>query len=117
MDTLNFENLRVYQKGVEYVDELYQETKNWSKEHLYSLTDQLRRAGLSIVLNIAEGSSRTKKEYRHFLDLSRGSCYESIACWEIVLRQEIVRPHVHNKFRQYLVDLTKMISGLKRSLI
>jgi len=114
---LNFEGLRVYQLALSYINELYKETGGWPKVHLYSLTDQLRRAGLSIALNIAEGSSRTKKDFRHFLDLSKGSCYESVACLEVSFRQGLIEEENYLNFKNQLYDLTRMISGLKNSLV
>ena len=71
----NFEDLRVYQLVLELVDRIYELTKNWPREEVFGLTNQLRRAIVSILLNIAEGSSRTKKDFKHFLDLARASLY------------------------------------------
>ena len=84
----NFEDLRVYQLVLELVDRIYELTKNWPREEVFGLTNQLRRAIVSILLNIAEGSSRTKKDFKHFLDLARGSLYECIACLQVALNQK-----------------------------
>ncbi|MBI5466493.1 MAG: four helix bundle protein, partial [Candidatus Kerfeldbacteria bacterium] len=76
---LRFEELIVYQKGLTVVDSIYHLTKSFPREETFLLVSQLRRAAISIVLNIAEGSGRTKKEFQHFLNTSRTSCYECIA--------------------------------------
>ena len=57
---LRFENLQVYQKSLRAVDEMYRLTKPFPKDELFLLVSQLRRAAISIVLNIAEGSGRTR---------------------------------------------------------
>jgi len=72
-----FTDLRVWQKGVELVKEIYGITKNFPKEELYGLSMQMRRAAVSIPSNIAEGFRRKYiKEYRQFLRVALGSCAE-----------------------------------------
>lgn len=91
-------------------------TKNWPKEYLYDLTSQIRRAGLSIPLNLAEGSGRTKKEYRRFIDISRASCFELIPLIEIAQKQNLITENIKIELRKEIEKLSRMLSGLKASL-
>ena len=70
----SFRNLKVWQKSMDLVVEVYGIAKALPKEEQYALADQLRRAAISIPSNIAEGYGRsTTKEYVHFLNIARGS--------------------------------------------
>jgi four helix bundle protein len=70
-------DLIVWQKSLDFVTEIYQLTKSYPKDELYGLTNQLRRAAVSIPSNIAEGAARsTKKEFNQFLHISLGSLSE-----------------------------------------
>jgi four helix bundle protein len=72
-----YKKLFVWKKADELSFFIYQTTKNFPKEELYGLTSQLRRAVLSIPLNIAEGAGRfNQKENRHFVNIAMGSLYE-----------------------------------------
>lgn len=111
-----FEELRVYKEAVMLVDQIYDLTKVWPKEELFGLTNQFRRAGTSIVLNIAEGSSRTRKEFRHFLDLSRGSCYECAAILAIARNRGYIQEDIYERFYEYCDKTARMINALKTAL-
>jgi len=72
-----YREMIVWQKAMELVKEIYLLVKNLPKEETYALSDQMRRAAVSIPSNIAEGYGRTSKvEYSRFLDIARGSLYE-----------------------------------------
>ena len=73
----NFKDLRIWQKGIEIVTDIYILTKKFPKDELYSLTSQIRRSAISIPSNIAEGFRRYhNKEYKQFLYIALGSCAE-----------------------------------------
>ena len=66
-----------WQKSIELVKSIYQITNNFPKSEQFGLTSQLRRATISIPSNIAEGFGRgSNKDFRRFLDISRGSLFE-----------------------------------------
>lgn len=111
-----FEELRVYQDALKFVNHIYIETNKWPKNEVFGLTDQFRRASVSIALNIAEGSGRTKKDFRHFLDLSRSSCYECVAITTIAKNRGYIADDEFASIYEWSEKLSRTISALKVSL-
>jgi four helix bundle protein len=73
----DFRQLNVWEEAHNLALEVYRITKNFPKEELFALTNQLRRAVVSIPSNIAEGCGRgTNKEYAQFIQIAMGSAYE-----------------------------------------
>jgi len=73
----SFRDLIVWQRSVQMSVALYRFTSGFPREELYGLTSQLKRAGVSVASNIAEGWGRKSQgEYKHFLGMSRGSNME-----------------------------------------
>jgi len=70
----NYRELIVWQKAMEAATEVYQIVKKLPKEELFVLSNQMRRAAISIPSNIAEGQARgSKKEFVRFLSIAQGS--------------------------------------------
>jgi four helix bundle protein len=77
MGIRDYKELLVWQKAMELVTEVYRLVKLLPKEETYALSDQMRRAAVSIPSNIAEGYNRnTDKELIQFFNIARGSCAE-----------------------------------------
>lgn len=73
----SYRELIVWQRAIELTVALYKLTASFPREEIYGLTAQLRRAGVSIASNIAEGYGRTTKgEYKSFRGMARGSALE-----------------------------------------
>ena len=70
----NFRELFAWQKAMDAAEEIYKLVKKLPKEELYAMSDQLRRAAVSVPSNIAEGQGRSsKKEFAWFLSVAQGS--------------------------------------------
>ena len=80
-----YRTLEVYQKAYKLSLEIHRVTQTFPEFERYELGSQLRRATLSIVLNIAEGYGRkdTKAEFQHFLRIALGSCNETLVLLEM----------------------------------
>ena len=86
-----YKKLIIWQKAKSLVKVVYALTKTFPADERYALTDQLRRAVVSIPSNIAEGSGRnSKKELVHFLAIARGSVYEVITQLNVAKRQNLL---------------------------
>ena len=84
----HFKELKVWQKGIEIVKDIYEITKRFPKEETYGLTAQMRRSAISIPSNIAEGFKRYHaKEYKQFLYIAPGSIAELET--QIVIAKEV----------------------------
>ena len=112
----NFERLEVYNFALIFSKEVLTESINWSSKYQYSLADQIRRASLSISLNIAEGSSRSSKDFKRFLTISRGSAFECIPLIEIAYDQKLISTNTKEIWYNHCVSLAKMLSKLKSSI-
>jgi four helix bundle protein len=74
----DYKELKVWEKAHKFTLSVYEVSKTFPKDELYSLTNQLRRAASSIPANIAEGSGKnTQAEFAHFLTIALGSANES----------------------------------------
>ena len=87
----NFEKLEIWTLalvGIDIVDRL---TEKFPKQEKYILEDQIKRASLSIALNIAEGSGRgTKPDFRRFIRNAIGSLLEVVACVRIAVHKKYI---------------------------
>lgn len=86
-----FEDLDVWKTGMKIVAGMYVITKRFPRDEQFTLTDQLKRASASIVLNIAEGSGQsTSKGFALYVNRSKSSVLECIACLKIAVQQNFV---------------------------
>jgi len=115
-ELFDFENLRLYQRALEYVDFVYRVTRTFPKEEMFSLTDQFKRAASSICLNIAEGSGGTKAEFNQYLKIARRSTRECVAISELSCRQAYFEEEMKRQSRMFCTEISKMLSGLMKSI-
>jgi four helix bundle protein len=111
-----FEKLEVYQKAVNFADNIIRHTEQFPRGY-YFLIDQLNKAALSISTNIAEGNGRfTKADRRNFFTIARGSVQECVPLLEICLRRGLINKEAHSRFCEELETMAKMISGLIKGI-
>ncbi|MDD2640530.1 MAG: four helix bundle protein [Arcobacteraceae bacterium] len=111
----DYKDLQVWQKSMDLVEDIYKLIKHFPKEETYALSDQLRRAVVSIPSNIAEGQNRnTSKEFVQFLYISLGSVSEVET--QILIAQRL---HYIEQIEEELNKITKirkMINALINSI-
>jgi len=113
----NHKNLKIWQRSMDLVEMIYQETVDFPLEEKYGLTSQLRRSSSSIPTNIAEGSGRkSKKEFNYFLSISLGSCYEADTQLELAKRLSILSHEKADIILEEPDQIEKMIIGFMKSL-
>lgn len=88
-----FQKLEIYKLGLNYLDMIYVVSERLPKSEEYNLKSQLNRAAVSIVLNIAEGSTgQSDAEQVRFLGMALRSLIETVACLDIITRRKYVAP-------------------------
>ena len=72
-----YKNLHIWIKSMELVNFIYEVTKNFPKDEIFGLTNQIKRAAVSVPSNIAEGAGRnSNQQFIQFLSISHGSLLE-----------------------------------------
>ncbi len=111
-----FEKLDAWQLAIEFSDDVYRVTRTFPSEERFGLTNQLRRAAVSIAANIAEGSGRsTDKDFCRFLEIAYGSLMETVSHLTIAFRQEMVKADDHKLLYEKSDRLARVLSGLRSS--
>ena len=115
----NFENLEVWKLSMNLVNLIYKATNNFPAEEKFGLTSQIRRAAISIGLNVAEGAGRkTKKDYANFTRNAIGSTLEVIACMRIAEQENFINnyPLIEEVTKELYFKLIGLEKYLRKSI-
>lgn len=108
-----FRNLNVYTQAKELVKQVYELLKKFPREEQFALSDQLRRAVISIPSNIAEGSGRnSQKDQAHFYTIAYGSLMETLSQLDVACDLGYLTQEEFSKFEILINEEAKMLSGL-----
>lgn len=108
-----FEKLEVYQRAVDLAEKITALTETFPAKGHYHLVDQLRRASLSISLNIAEGNGRWHtKDRKNFFWIARGSVFECVPLLELCKREKLITEETCAGLKAELEVLSKMLTAL-----
>jgi four helix bundle protein len=117
MPVKSFNELIVWQKGVDFVEAVYIATTNFPREEVYGLTSQLRHAAVSIPANIAEGQARqSTRDFLHFLSIARGSIVEVETHQIIAQRLKYITLDQKSQLLAKLTEIARLLRGLSKSL-
>lgn len=113
----SFRDLRVWQMGMDLVERIYQVTKAFPKEEMYGLTNQMRRAAVSIPSNVAEGHVREHlKEYLQHISMAQGSLAELQTQCEIAARLRYLAGSESREILELASTLAKHLYALRNAL-
>ena len=113
-----FEQLEVYQRALDFsvaVIDIIDEIETPRKH--FRLVEQLESSSTSVALNISEGKGRfSKKEFKHFLSIARGSLYETITMLQIFKKKKWLNKKSYDQLYSESEEINKMLAGLIRSI-
>jgi four helix bundle protein len=113
----NFEKLDVWKKSIALADTIYSRTRVFPAEERFGLTNQLRRAAVSVSSNIAEGSSRSSRvDFARFIEISTGSIFELVSQMFVARRQGFLSEENFQQLYHDAQEIGRMLSGLRNSL-
>ncbi|MDO8136519.1 MAG: four helix bundle protein [Candidatus Brocadiales bacterium] len=113
----SFKDLEIWKRSIGLVKEIYQISETFPKAELYGLTNQLRRAAISIPSNIAEGHTRRHtKEFRQFLYVALGSLAEVETLLTLAVELKCVHQDKILPPQREIEELGKMINALLAKL-
>ena len=114
----NYRDLIAWQKAMDLVEVVYKAAGQFPKDELYGLTNQLRRAVVSIPPNIAEGQGRnSSNDFRRFLAISHGSLREAETQTLIAERLNYLNESQAERLINLAGEVGRLINGLSHSLV
>jgi four helix bundle protein len=114
----NFERLDVWKKAIDFADLVYLQTRAFPPDERFGLTNQMRRAAVSISSNLAEGCSRaSKSDFARFVEIATGSVFEVVSQSFIAQRQAFISEEQFHALYADAEEQSRMLSGLRKSLL
>jgi four helix bundle protein len=113
----HYRELIVWQKAIALVEATYRVTNDFPKTEIYALTNQIRRAAVSIPSNIAEGQGRNStRDFLYFLSVAQGSLMELETQITIADRLGYIDDSQEKSLLDSTAEVSRMLSGLRNSL-
>lgn len=117
MHTYYFEKLDVWQNARVFVKDIYLVTETFPDKEKFGITNQMRRASLSIAANIAEGFARSSGlEKARFINISYSSCIEVINFLILSLDLEFISEEQYLKLRKSAESITNQLNALHKTI-
>src|SRR4030095_284283 len=112
-----FERLDVWQKAIDFADLVYNHTRHFPPDERFGLTNQMRRAAVSISSNIGEVTSRmSQTDFARFIEIATGSVFEVVSQSFIGRRQAFLAEEAFAELYSAADEIGRMLSGLRKSL-
>ncbi|MEE9408980.1 MAG: four helix bundle protein [Polaribacter sp.] len=109
-------NLKIWEIGIEIVDDVYTIIQGFPKDERFGLIPQISRCSVSIPSNIAEGSSRTDKSFSHFIDIALGSSFELETQLIIAFKRNYITKEQLTKIELKIQEFQKMTMSFQNKL-
>jgi four helix bundle protein len=117
MADFRFEKLMVWQRAIDLADRVYEFTQSFPSDERFGLTNQMRRAVVSISSNIAEGSGRASdNDYARFVEIAYGSLMEVVSQAHLAARRGYLTQANLTLLLDAADEEARMLSGLRQSL-
>jgi four helix bundle protein len=112
-----YREIKVWQKAMLFITEIYKNTRQFPNEEIYGLTSQIRRSAVSIPSNIAEGfGRRSSNDFRRFLQISMGSLFEIHTQLEISKNLKYIDGENFDRLYQDSREIERMLSAFIDSI-
>jgi four helix bundle protein len=114
----NFEKLEVWHEAIAFANLVYSITRDFPDQERFGITNQMRRAAVSVSSNVAEGSSRSSRiDFARFVEIATGSIFEVVSQATISKRQGYLSEANDALIYTGAEKQSRMLSGLRRSLL
>lgn len=111
----DYKKLNVWQKGHELTLDVYKVTKHFSREEVYALTSQMRRASFSVPANVAEGCGRNSNaQLAQFLSIASGSAFELDYYLFLASELNYIKMEDYDNFQDKINNLCRMLNNLTK---
>ncbi len=113
----SYRDLVVWQKAIDFVEAVYLTTRDWPMEERFGLTNQVRRAAVSVPANVAEGQGRgSPRDFLHFCKIATGSLHEAETHLLIAQRLGYLNDQTCEALLNQTAEIGRVLHGLKNSL-
>lgn len=112
----NFKKMKIWQLAMDIARMILDVTDTFPAVEKFGLKNQMDRCSISIPSNIAEGSSKTNKSFRHFIDISLGSSFELQTQLLLANHRHYISNEVTQDIENKLEEFQRMTMGFQNTL-